>query len=96
MDEYELGKSTFTILRHFGFRVLLANVERMDFASIMNDASSAENHPSALSITATIDIVMQSDDTTVSRCVPLQDLWEDAEGILVAAIAIREFFLGDR
>jgi len=88
MDDAQLGQSTFTILRHFGFRILLEDVERMDFASMVHDVVLDEG--------PTIDIVMHSGDTTVSRCVPVQDLWEDPEGILIAAMAIREFFLGDR
>jgi hypothetical protein len=78
MIDHNLGKSTFTILAHLGFRVLWDDTRMMTWEHLVGFDPTDDT---------LLDVVLTANDTTVTRSIPFSDFWEDVPTVLAAALS---------
>jgi hypothetical protein len=82
-----VGVATLEILRHMGFSVRLATADQPIVT--YNHVWTAAHAP--LNFAHDLDYSISAGDTTVSRNVPVSDLWDDVDTVLASALSAKIF-----
>lgn len=80
----DVGRSMFIVLDNFGFRLMWSGIRLSSWTQI--DSLGFDGNTE-------LEIVISSNDTSVSRQICLADLWEDVPVILAAALSAWSFLV---